>query len=136
MTTEHKGRKLTQAIGASPGRVTGRIVFESRSAVEEVKRGETVILVRVETGPEDIEGMKVAHGILTTRGGLTADAAIVARSLGKPCIAGASAIAVDYRGETMTVSVEDESRSTRVHVSLKRGDSITLDGSTGTVYAG
>lgn len=135
MTTEHK-RRLTRAIGASPGTVTGRICFESTAAVEESRRGESVILVRMETGPEDIEGMKAAAGILTTRGGLTADAAIVARSLGKPCIAGASAIFVDYRNEVMTVSVEDEARAARERVSLRRGDRITLDGTTGTVYAG
>lgn len=117
---------LAKGLPASPGGVNGQIVFTSEEAVEWREQGKKVILVRVETSPEDIAGMVAAQGILTTRGGMTSHAAVVARGMGKCCVAGCGEIEVDYRNETMKV---------KGYV-LKRGDVITLDGSTGEVYLG
>lgn len=117
---------LAKGLPASPGGVNGQIVFTSEEAVEWREQGKKVILVRVETSPEDIAGMVAAQGILTTRGGMTSHAAVVARGMGKCCVAGCGDVEVDYRTETMKV---------KGYV-LKRGDVITLDGSTGEVYLG
>lgn len=117
---------LAKGLPASPGGVHGQIVFSSEEAVEWKERGQKVILVRVETSPEDIAGMVAAQGILTTRGGMTSHAAVVARGMGKCCVAGCGDVEVDYRTETMKV---------KGYV-LKKGDVITLDGGTGEVYMG
>lgn len=117
---------LAKGLPASPGGVNGQIVFTSEEAVDWREAGKKVILVRVETSPEDIAGMIAAQGILTTRGGMTSHAAVVARGMGKCCVAGCGDVEVDYRNETMKV---------KGYV-LKKGDVITLDGSTGEVYLG
>lgn len=127
-TLDPKAEKtmLAKGLPASPGGVHGQIVFSSEEAVEWREKGKKVILVRVETSPEDIAGMVAAQGILTTRGGMTSHAAVVARGMGKCCVAGCGEIDVDYRTETMKV---------KGYV-LKKGDVITLDGSTGEVFLG
>lgn len=127
-TLDPKAQKtvLAKGLPASPGGVNGQIVFSSEEAVEWREQGKKVILVRVETSPEDIAGMVAAQGILTSRGGMTSHAAVVARGMGKCCVAGCGDVEVDYRNETMKV---------KGYV-LKKGDVITLDGSTGEVYLG
>ncbi|MCZ8182576.1 MAG: pyruvate, phosphate dikinase [Beijerinckiaceae bacterium] len=117
---------LSTGLPASPGAATGAIVFTSEEAEQAVKEKRKVILVRVETSPEDIHGMHAAEGILTTRGGMTSHAAVVARGMGKPCVSGAGAIRIDMVSGTMTAGG-------RV---LKRGDFITIDGSSGQVLLG
>jgi len=118
---------LSQALPASPGAATGKIVFSSEDAEIWTKRNENVILVRIETSPEDIGGMHVAQGILTTRGGMTSHAAVVARGMGTPCVSGAGDVRVDYKAKTMT---------TMDGLILNEGDVITLDGSSGEVMLG
>lgn len=127
-TLDPKAEKtlLAKALPASPGGVSGQIVFTSEEAVEWKEKGKKVILVRVETSPEDIAGMNAAQGILTTRGGMTSHAAVVARGMGKCCVAGCGEVEVDYAAKTMRV---------KGYV-LKQGDVITLDGSAGEVYMG
>lgn len=127
-TLDPKAQKtlLAKGLPASPGGVNGQIVFTSEEAVEWREQGKKVILVRIETSPEDIAGMVAAQGIFTTRGGMTSHAAVVARGMGKCCVAGCGEVEVDYRTETMKV---------KGYV-LKKGDVITLDGSTGEVYLG
>lgn len=127
-TLDPKAQKtlLAKGLPASPGGVNGQIVFTSEEAVEWKENGKKVILVRVETSPEDIAGMVAAQGIFTTRGGMTSHAAVVARGMGKCCVAGCGEVEVDYRTETMKV---------KGYV-LKKGDVITLDGSTGEVFLG
>ncbi len=127
-TLDPKAQKTTLARGlpASPGGVCGKIVFTPEDAVAAKERGEKIILVRVETSPEDIAGMIAAVGILTSRGGMTSHAAVVARGMGKCCVAGCSEIDVDYHQEQLRV---------KGYV-LKKGDVITLDGSTGEVFLG
>jgi pyruvate,orthophosphate dikinase len=117
---------IATGLPASPGAASGEIVFNSDDAARLKSDGKKVILVRVETSPEDIHGMHAAEGVLTTRGGMTSHAAVVARGMGKPCVSGAGAIRVDYGSETMTAMGR----------TLKRGDVITIDGSTGQVLAG
>ena len=117
---------IATGLPASPGAACGEIVFSSEEAELLKSQGHKVVLVRVETSPEDIHGMHAAEGILTTRGGMTSHAAVVARGMGKPCVAGAGALRVDYRAQTMTAS----------GVTMKKGDIITIDGSTGQVLAG
>ena len=121
-----KKTQLARGLPASPGGVSGQIVFTSEEAVEWKEKGKKVILVRIETSPEDIAGMIAAQGILTTRGGMTSHAAVVARGMGKCCVAGCGEIEVDQNSETVKV---------RGYV-LKKGDVITLDGSIGDVYLG
>ncbi|MEQ1950815.1 pyruvate, phosphate dikinase [Mesorhizobium sp. CN2-181] len=111
---------------ASPGAATGEIVFSSAEAEDAKKAGRKVILVRVETSPEDIHGMHAAEGILTTRGGMTSHAAVVARGMGKPCVSGAGSLRVDYRLGTLVAMGH----------TLKKGDVITIDGGTGQVLKG
>lgn len=127
-TLDAKAEKtlLCKGLPASPGGATGKIVFSSEDAVEWADRGEKVLLVRIETSPEDIEGMVKAQGVLTTRGGMTSHAAVVARGMGKCCVAGCGDIDVDYRKGEMRI---------KGYV-LKEGDKITLDGSTGEVFLG
>src|SRR5580698_3191407 len=111
---------------ASPGAACGEIVFSSEDAETLKNQGRRVILVRVETSPEDIHGMHAAEGILTTRGGMTSHAAVVARGMGKPCVSGAGALRVDYRAQTVSAG----------GTTLKKGDALTIDGSTGQVLLG
>jgi pyruvate, orthophosphate dikinase len=117
---------LATGLPASPGAACGEIVFSSEDAETLKNQGRRVILVRVETSPEDIHGMHAAEGILTTRGGMTSHAAVVARGMGKPCVSGAGTLRVDYRAQSMTAG----------GVTLKKGDILTIDGSTGQVLAG
>ncbi len=117
---------LVTGLPASPGAASGAIVFTSEEAEEAKAAGRKVILVRVETSPEDIHGMHAAEGILTSRGGMTSHAAVVARGMGKPCVSGAGALRIDYRNGTLTAGGR----------SLAKGDVITIDGSTGQVLVG
>ena len=117
---------IASGLPASPGAATGEIVFSSEDAEDCKAQGRNVILVRVETSPEDIHGMHAAQGILTARGGMTSHAAVVARGMGKPCVSGAGAMRVDYKAGEMRVPG-------RV---LKKGEVITIDGSTGQVLLG
>src|SRR6266487_3401754 len=117
---------LATGLPASPGAASGEIVFSSDEAESLKAQGRKVILVRVETSPEDIHGMHAAEGILTTRGGMTSHAAVVARGMGKPCVSGAGTLRVDYAAGTMSVAGH----------TFKAGDVITIDGSTGQVLAG
>lgn len=119
-------RVLTTGLPASPGAAAGEIVFNSDDAEAAKKANRKVILVRVETSPEDIHGMHAAEGILTTRGGMTSHAAVVARGMGKPCVSGAGQIRVDYAKATLTVG----------NTTLKAGDFITVDGGSGQVLLG
>ncbi|MFO0664699.1 MAG: pyruvate, phosphate dikinase [Polyangiaceae bacterium] len=130
---------LARGLPASPGATQGHIVFTADEAERLGSQGKPVILVRMETSPEDIHGMQAARGILTARGGMTSHAAVVARGMGKACVAGTSAIAISYELEQMTVNVHDPSRESgerKEPVVLKKGDIITLDGATGNVYLG
>ena len=117
---------LTTGLPASPGAAAGEIVFNSNDAEAAKKAGRKVILVRVETSPEDIHGMHAAEGILTTRGGMTSHAAVVARGMGKPCVSGAGQIRVDYAKGMMSVG----------NTVLKAGDLLTIDGANGQVLLG
>jgi pyruvate,orthophosphate dikinase len=117
---------VSRGLPASPGAASGKVVFSAEEAEAWVQRGEKVILVRVETSPEDIGGMHVAQGILTSRGGMTSHAAVVARGMGRPCVAGAGDLRIDARAGLITVR----------GVTIKGGDVITLDGSTGEIMLG
>jgi pyruvate,orthophosphate dikinase len=120
--------KIAKGLNASPGAAVGQVVFDADEAVEWVEQGKKVVLVRVETSPDDFHGMAVAEGILTARGGATSHAAVVARQIGKPCVAGCAELTVDYAKKTAT--------SVNTGVSFKEGDWISLDGSTGDVFEG
>lgn len=111
---------------ASPGAATGEIVFSSEEAEQAKAEGRNVILVRIETSPEDIHGMHASEGILTTRGGMTSHAAVVARGMGKPCVSGAGSLRVDYRNGTMLAAGQ----------TFRKGDVITIDGASGQVLKG
>ena len=117
---------LAKGLPASPGAAVGAVVFNADEAESRALKGEAVILVRIETSPEDIHGMHAARGILTTRGGMTSHAAVVARGMGRPCVAGAGGIAVDYNGQTLTTGGK----------TVRAGETITLDGATGEVFQG
>src|SRR6188472_1978451 len=117
---------IATGLPASPGAASGEIVFNSDEATKLKADGKKVILVRVETSPEDIHGMHAAEGILTTRGGMTSHAAVVARGMGKPCVSGAGSLRVDYAAQAMSAAGK----------SFKKGETITIDGSTGQVLAG
>ena len=121
-----KAKVITQGLPASPGAACGQIVFHADDAEEWHDDGKKVIMVRIETSPEDLAGMSAAEGILTARGGMTSHAAVVARGMGKCCVSGAGSINVDYK--TKTVEIEG--------VVYKEGDYISLNGTTGQVYAG
>jgi pyruvate,orthophosphate dikinase len=125
---------LARGVGASPGTATGEIVFRAEDALALAAKGKTVILVRIETTPEDVPGMQASAGIVTTRGGLTGDAAIVARSLGKPCIAGCAPLRVDYANDRLTVW--RDSTADDADVVLVKGDVITIDGARGEIFFG
>ncbi len=120
--------KIAKGLNASPGAAVGRAVFNADLAVAWVEKGEKVVLVRVETSPDDFHGMAVAQGILTARGGATSHAAVVARQIGKPCVAGCAELIVDYGTKS--------ARSTLSEVTFKEGDWISVDGSTGEVFVG
>ncbi|SDZ25606.1 pyruvate phosphate dikinase [Micromonospora pattaloongensis] len=115
---------LAKGVGASPGAAVGKAVFDSQRAVELAKQGEPVILVRRETNPDDLPGMIAAQGILTSRGGKTSHAAVVARGMGKTCVCGADSLEVDVRGGQFTVGGH----------TVREGDMISVDGTTGCVY--
>jgi pyruvate,orthophosphate dikinase len=117
---------LGKGLPASPGAASGSVVFSADEAESRAGKGEAVILVRVETSPEDIHGMHAAQGILTTRGGMTSHAAVVARGMGRPCVAGAGGISVDYNNQTLSAGGK----------TVRGGEIITLDGATGEVFVG
>ena len=117
---------LTRGLPASPGAACGQIVFFADDAAEWAENGKKVVMVRIETSPEDLAGMAVAEGILTARGGMTSHAAVVARGMGKCCVSGAGALNIDYKARTVEVD----------GVVLKEGDFISLNGTTGEIYAG
>jgi pyruvate,orthophosphate dikinase len=121
-----KGKLLARGLNAAPGAATGRVVFNADDAVDWVGRGERVILVRVETSPEDIKGMSAAEGILTARGGMTSHAALVGRQMGKVCVVGCGALSIDYAGRQMSVDGKV----------VREGDPISIDGTTGEVLLG
>jgi pyruvate,orthophosphate dikinase len=120
------GRLMTKGLNAGPGAATGRIVFNSVDAEAWAQKGEKVILTRIETSPEDIKGMNAAEGILTARGGMTSHAALVARQMGRVCVAGCSDLAIDYAARSMTVNGR----------TLGEGAWISIDGTTGQVLEG
>jgi pyruvate, orthophosphate dikinase len=120
--------KIVNGLNASPGAAVGRAVFDADDAVEWVNRGEKVILVRIETSPDDFHGMAVAEGIITARGGATSHAAVVARQIGKPCVAGSADLSIDYAGKEAHCSVTG--------TEFRQGDWVSLDGSTGALYLG
>ncbi|HOO19021.1 MAG TPA: pyruvate, phosphate dikinase [Paludibacteraceae bacterium] len=117
---------IAKGLPASPGAASGKIVFNADDAAEWAKQGEKVIMVRIETSPEDLAGMAAAQGILTARGGMTSHAAVVARGMGKCCVSGAGALKIDYANKTIQIN----------DLVLKEGDYISLNGSTGEVYLG
>ena len=117
---------LGKGLGASPGAACGKVVFSAEDAVEWAKRGEKVVLVRLETSPEDITGMKSAQGILTVRGGMTSHAAVVARGMGTCCVSGCGDIAMDEENKKFTLASK----------TFHEGDAISLDGTTGNIYEG
>src|SRR5919106_421846 len=119
-------RVLAKGLPAGPGAATGRVVFHAEDAVEWKKNGEQVVLCRIETSPDDIRGMEAAQGILTARGGMTSHAALVARQMGKVCVAGCESLQIDYSDGAMRVG----------QTILKQGDWISVDGSTGEVING
>ena len=121
-----EGKVLAKGLNAGPGAASGKVVFNAEDAEEWAKRGEKVILVRIETSPEDIRGMNAAVGILTQRGGMTSHAALVARQMGKVCVAGCGALNIDYSKRLMVVK----------DTTIKEGDFISIDGTTGEVILG
>ncbi len=127
-TLDPKAERQVIATGlpASPGAASGAVVFTAEHAVECMQEGKRVILVRIETSPEDIHGMHAAQGILTTRGGMTSHAAVVARGMGRPCVSGTGSVRVDYAAKQFTVG----------GVTVREGDIITIDGSKGQVILG
>ena len=127
---------LARGLPASPGAVSGEVVFSAEDAERRSAQGIGVILVRVETSPEDVAGMKAARGVLTARGGMTSHAAVVARGMGKCCVAGCSAISVDYAEQVMLITVYEDDGTKKDTRRIKAGDVITLDGSSGSVYLG
>jgi pyruvate,orthophosphate dikinase len=117
---------ITRGLPASPGAASGRVVFTADAADDAASQGEAVILVRIETSPEDIHGMHAARGILTSRGGMTSHAAVVARGMGRPCVSGAGELNIDLKAERFSAS----------GIEIKAGDMITIDGSSGAVMQG
>ncbi|MBI2776660.1 MAG: pyruvate, phosphate dikinase [Chloroflexi bacterium] len=118
--------RIVKGLNASPGAAVGRVVFDADDAVEWVGRGEKVVLMRIETSPDDFHGMAVAEGIITARGGATSHAAVVARQIGKPCVAGCADLLIDYGSKTATSASSD--------LALKEGDWVSLDGTTGDLF--
>jgi pyruvate,orthophosphate dikinase len=120
-------KQIAKGVNASPGAAVGKVVFDSASAGEWAARGEDVILVRRETNPDDLPGMIAAKGILTSRGGKTSHAAVVARGMGKTCVSGADELEIDVKGKTI---------KTKDGTTLKEGDVVSIDGTSGAVYIG
>lgn len=125
-TALKSAKTIAKGLAASPGAATGKAVFNADDAAEWASRGEKVIMVRIETSPEDLAGMAAAQGILTARGGMTSHAAVVARGMGKCCVSGAGTLKIDYSAKTMEVD----------GITVKEGDYISLNGSTGDIYLG
>jgi pyruvate,orthophosphate dikinase len=125
-TAIKNAKLIAKGLAASPGAASGRVVFNADDAAEWAEHGERVIMVRVETSPEDLAGMAAAQGILTARGGMTSHAAVVARGMGKCCVSGAGALKIDYATKTMEVD----------GMTIKEGDYISLNGSTGDIFLG
>jgi pyruvate,orthophosphate dikinase len=119
-------KKIASGLAAGPGAASGHVVFSAEEAVRRSQRGEKVLLARVETSPEDLRGMIAAEGILTSRGGVSSHAALVARQMGKVCVCGAAGVQIDYQKRTLTAS----------GTTLKQGDHISIDGTAGEVFAG
>lgn len=122
------GKLLAKGLNAGPGAASGKVVFNAEDAMNWAKKGEKVILVRIETSPDDIGGMNASEGILTARGGMTSHAALVARQMGKVCVAGCGALNIDYKSRS--ISIEGKS------IKVNEGDFISIDGSTGEVIMG
>src|SRR6202000_2057213 len=127
-TLDPKAKKeiIAKGLPASPGAASGKVVFNADEAEALAAKGEKVILCRVETSPEDIHGMNAAKGIVTSRGGMTSHAAVVARGMGRACVAGAGDLHIDYAKQQMTVK----------GVTIKAGDLITIDGGVGEIMLG
>lgn len=123
---EEEAKVMAKGLPAGPGAATGKIYFNAPDAVAAAERKEQVVLVRVETSPEDLRGMIAANGILTSRGGVSSHAALVARQMGKICVCGATDVHIDYSAKTVTAG----------GVTLKEGDNISINGTTGVIYAG
>jgi pyruvate,orthophosphate dikinase len=121
-----KAKVIATGLPAGPGAATGRIYFNADRSVQAADRGEKVLLVRIETSPEDLRGMIAAEGILTARGGVSSHAALVARQMGKVCVCGAAGVLIDYEKKTATIGNQ----------TFREGDSLSIDGTSGTVYAG
>src|SRR5205085_2166420 len=121
-----KAKAIATGLPAGPGAASGKIYFKADRAVSAADKGEKVLLVRVETSPEDLRGMIAAEGILTARGGVSSHATSVARQMGKVCVCGASGLDVDYNTKTLKVGAQ----------TFKEGDFLSIDGTAGTVYAG
>src|SRR6201993_337650 len=121
-----QARKIGSGLAAGPGAASGHVVFSAEEAVRRAERGDKVVLARVETSPEDLRGMIAAEGILTSRGGVSSHAALVARQMGKVCVCGATGIQIDYQTHTLSAN----------GTTLNRGDYISLDGTAGEVFAG
>jgi pyruvate, orthophosphate dikinase len=119
-------KKIGSGLAAGPGAACGHVVFSAEEAVERAHRGEKVVLARIETSPEDLRGMIAAEGILTSRGGVSSHAALVARQMGKVCVCGATAVQIDYHNRTLNAN----------GTTLNRGDYISIDGTVGQVFAG
>src|SRR4029077_15365583 len=115
-----RATRIVKGLNASPGAAVGRAVFDADDAVEWVERGEKIILVRIETSPDDFHGMAVSEGIITARGGATSHAAGVARQIGKPCVAGSADLMVDYAGKQAHCNITG--------TEFKEGDWVSLDG--------
>ena len=126
LDASHGATPVTRGLNASPGAAVGRVVFDADTAAERGKAGDSVVLVRWETTPDDIHGVVAAQGVLTAHGGMTSHAAVVARGMGKPCVAGAGDLRIDVEARTVTIG----------DTVLTEADTITLDGSTGDVYVG
>jgi pyruvate,orthophosphate dikinase len=125
-TAKAKATRIAQGLNASPGAAVGKAVFDADRAAEMAAAGEKVVLVRIETSPDDFHGMAASQGVLTARGGATSHAAVVARQIGKPCVAGCAELLIDYRARTARAGEQ----------SFAEGDPISLDGSTGEVFLG
>jgi pyruvate, orthophosphate dikinase len=121
-----RAKKIGSGLAAGPGAASGHVVFSASDAVKRAEKGEKVVLARIETSPEDLRGMIAAEGILTARGGVSSHAALVARQMGKVCVCGAAGIQIDYQRRTLSAN----------GTSLQQGDYISIDGTTGEVFAG